>query len=64
MKKQNDEIQLRLKAPIIALEKISKDKYLPKVFVGVALDELRKIQQLTQKIEVDGKRGRHGKPNK
>ncbi len=50
------EIELRLKAPMIALEKISKEKYLPNVFAQAALDELRKVQQLINKL--NEKKGR------
>ena len=44
---QVSEIQLRLKAPINALDKITKGHYLPMVFAQVALDELKKIKKLT-----------------
>lgn len=39
------EIKLRLKAPMIALEKIVQGRYLPKVFAEAALDELKKAQK-------------------
>ena len=45
------EIQLRLKAPIIALEKIVARKYLPKVFAEAGLNELRGIKQLSKKLK-------------
>ena len=45
------EIQLRLKAPIIALERIARGQYLPKVFAGAALDEIKKMQKLVEKLE-------------
>jgi hypothetical protein len=40
------ELQLRLKAPIIALGKVAKGQYLPRVFAKAALDELKIIQRL------------------
>jgi hypothetical protein len=49
MKNKNkfiEEIRLRLKAPAIALEKIAKGKYFPKVFAEAALSEIRKLQGL------------------
>ena len=45
------EIKLRLKAPIIALEKVSKGQYLPRIFAQAALDELRKIQKIVGQLE-------------
>ena len=50
--KLNKEIQLRLKAPLIALEKISNGRYLPKVFAKAALSELRIIEGLIQQEKV------------
>ena len=45
------EIELRLKARIIALERISKGQYLSKVFVGAALNELRMIQKVVERLD-------------
>ena len=41
-----EEINLRLKAPAIALERIVKGKYLPKIFAEAALIEIEIIQKL------------------
>lgn len=46
-----EEIQLRLKAPAIALERIAEGRHLPKIFADVALDELKKARKLTDKLE-------------
>jgi hypothetical protein len=48
------EIRLRLKAPIVAMEKIAKGKYLPKVFAKATLDELKIIQRLIKKANPKG----------
>lgn len=48
MATQNEEIQLRLKAPMIALERIANGRYLPEIFARTALQELRKILRLTK----------------
>jgi len=44
-----DELEIRLKAPIVALEKIVEGKSLPKVFARVALEELKKVQAIVKK---------------
>lgn len=44
-----DEFEIRLKAPIIALEKIVAEQYLPKVFARAALEELKLIQRMVEK---------------
>jgi len=44
------DIQLRLKAPMIALERLSNGRYLPQVFAEAAFNELWEIQRLTEKI--------------
>lgn len=46
-----DELEIRLKAPIVAMEKIAADKSLPKVFARVALDELKKAQAIVKKLQ-------------
>jgi len=50
MDKDIKEIQLRLKAPMIALERLSNGRYLPQVFAEVAFNELWEIQRLTEKM--------------
>ena len=45
-----EEINLRLKAPMIALERIAKGHHLPKIFAQAALDELKKAQKLAEKL--------------
>jgi len=45
------EFKLKLKAPMVALEKIVQGRYLPKVFAGAALAELRKLEGLLDKCE-------------
>ncbi len=45
-----EEFQLRLKAPLIALERIAKGQHLPKIFVGAALGELKKAHKLADKM--------------
>jgi len=47
------EIQLRLKAPITALERVAQGQPLPKIFAEAALDELLKLQELAIKMEND-----------
>lgn len=49
------ELFLRLQAPIIAMERVAQMRYLPKVFAQAALDELKKAQELTKKLEGRGK---------
>jgi hypothetical protein len=44
-----DEISLRLKAPIIALEKMTAREYLPRIFMEAALSELYSIKKLLEK---------------
>ena len=44
------EIQLRLKAPMIALERLSNGRYLPQVFAEASFNELWEIQRLTEKM--------------
>lgn len=51
-----EEIQLRLKAPLIVLEKITGRRYLPKIFANAALDELIGIQKLINKLEKKGRK--------
>lgn len=46
-----EELQLRIKAPRIALERIAKGQHLPKIFAGAALDEIKKVQKLVEKLE-------------
>ena len=45
------EIQLRLKAPITALERVARGQPLPKIFAEAALDELLKLQELMTRME-------------
>jgi len=45
------EIQLRLKAPAIALWRILKGKHVPNIFVKAALDDLKKAHKLTEELE-------------
>lgn len=49
-KKSIEEITLRLKAPEVALERIVKGQYLPRVFAKAALSEIKKLQRLTEQI--------------
>lgn len=44
------EVNLRLKAPMIALERIAKGQHLPKIFAEAALDELKKAQKLADRL--------------
>lgn len=46
-----DELEIRLKAPIVAMEKITAEKSLPKVFARVALEELKKAQLIVKKLQ-------------
>jgi hypothetical protein len=56
--KTRKEIKLRLKAPMIALERVAQGQYLAAIFADAALDELRKIQRL---LEETGKPARKRK---
>ena len=49
-KKSVDTIRGKLKAPIIALERVVKEGKLPKVFAVVALDELREADKLAEEV--------------
>ena len=49
------ELNLRLKAPMIAMEKIVRGKYLPGVFACAALEELNKIRRLIADLEKQGR---------
>ena len=51
-RKNTEEFQLRLKAPMIALERVYAGKYLPKVFVHAALEELSKAQKLANRLKI------------
>jgi len=44
------EIQLRLKAPMIALERLSNGRYLPQVFAEASFNEVWESQRLTEKM--------------
>jgi len=46
-----DELEIRLKAPVAAMEKITAGKPIPKVFARVALDELKKVQAIVAKLQ-------------
>ena len=48
--KVTEELQLRLKAPTIALERITQGQHLPKIFAEAALDELKKVEKLVGKL--------------
>jgi hypothetical protein len=50
-----DELEIRLKAPVIVLEKIVNEKVLPKVFARAAWDELKKAQAIVTKLKKQGK---------
>jgi len=54
--KFTEEIGLRVKAPIVAMEKIAKGRYLPRVFAEAALDELKIIQRLTKELTFNKRR--------
>ncbi|MCA9398516.1 MAG: hypothetical protein KC618_02120 [Candidatus Omnitrophica bacterium] len=49
MSESTEEIQLRLKAPMIALERVAEGRHLPKVFADAALEELKTAEQLLEK---------------
>lgn len=51
-----DEIQLRLIAPLVALERLAKGGSLPLIFAKTALNELRIVVGLTKSMQ---KRGKH-----
>ena len=42
--------RLRLKALMVALERIVKGQDLSKIFAEAALDELKKVQELTDRL--------------
>lgn len=46
-----DEIDLRLKAPMVAAERIAEGKSLPKVFAEAALSELKTAKKLVDKLK-------------
>jgi len=46
-----EELRLRLKAPFIALNRLAKDRHLPKIFAEAALDELKKAVELLARLE-------------
>ena len=46
-----NEIQIRLKAPVVALERIARGQNLPKAFVKEALNELGRFRELLDKME-------------
>ena len=45
------EIRLRLRAPVVALERIARGQPLPKIFVEGALDELKKARAVIGRME-------------
>ena len=49
-------MSFRLKAPLVALERIANGKHLPKIFAELALDELRKAQRLADRLGKQKKR--------
>jgi len=52
-KKLIDEIELRLKAPIIALERIAEGRHLPQIFADVAMCELKRTFELLSDLKED-----------
>lgn len=46
-----DELEIRLKAPGIVLEKVANEKTLPKVFARAAWEELKKAQAIVKKLK-------------
>lgn len=45
-----EEINTRLKAPAIALERIAKGRHLSKIFAVVALGELKEVKKIFKKL--------------
>ena len=46
-----EELRLRLKTPWIALGRIAKGQYLPKIFAEAALSDLKKALELVMRLE-------------
>ena len=44
------EIQLRLRAPIVFFEKTIQGRRLPHIFAQASYEELRKVQKLVEKL--------------
>ena len=46
-----DKIELKLKAPLVALERVAEGKHLPQVFADVALSELKEAEKLVNDLK-------------
>ena len=44
------EVQLRLKAPIFVMEKIVENRFVSRIFLQTALDELNKALKLVERM--------------
>lgn len=51
-----EEFRIRLRAPFVALDRLTKGRHLPKVFAEAALEELKKAVELIAKLEKKGQR--------